>query len=179
MPAISNAPFPGDGMTHLSMDPLTLSHVAITLIAIASGLVVLAQMLKSRLSSGLTGLFLATSVLTSVTGFVFFHPANAPTPGQIVGVVALLVLAPTVAGLYLKHLAGAWRPVYVIGAVISLYLNVFVLVNQLFTKVPSPFQPLEGHPPAGPVFGAIQGIVLLAFIVTGWRATKKFHPIGA
>ncbi|HEU0096767.1 MAG TPA: hypothetical protein VFQ52_09945 [Rhizomicrobium sp.] len=165
-------------MTHLSMDPLTLSHVAITLIAIASGLLVLAQMLKNTLSGGLTGLFLATTLLTSVTGFVFFHPANPPTPGQIVGVVALVILAPTLAGLYLKHLAGAWRAIYVIGAVISLYLNVFVLVNQLFTKVPSPFQPLEGHPPAGPAFGAVQGIVLLAFVVAGWRATKTFHPIG-
>jgi hypothetical protein len=161
------------------MDPLTLSHTAITLIAIASGLLVLAQMLKSTLSGGLTGLFLATTLLTSGTGFVFFHPANSPTPGQIVGVVALVILAPTLVALYLKHLAGAWRPIYVIGAVISLYLNVFVLVNQLFTKVPSPFRPLEGHPPAGPVFGAVQGVVLLAFIVTGWRATRKFHPFGA
>jgi hypothetical protein len=165
-------------MTHLSTDPLTLSHVAITLIAIASGLVVLAQMLKNTLSGGLIGLFLATTMLTSVTGFVFFHPANAPTPGQIVGVVALVILAPTLAALYLKHLAGAWRPIYVVGAVISLYLNVFVLVNQLFTKVPSPFQPLEGHPPGGPVFGAVQGIVLLAFIWAGWRAIKTFHPLG-
>jgi hypothetical protein len=161
------------------MDPLTLSHVAITLIAIASGLAVLAQMLKSTLSGGLTGLFLATTVLTSVTGFVFFHPANAPTPGQIVGVVALVILVPTLAALYLKHLAGPWRSIYVVGAVISLYLNVFVLVNQLFTKVPSPFQPLEGQPPAGPVFGAVQGVVLLAFIWAGWRATRTFHPAGA
>lgn len=166
-------------MTHLSMDPLTLSHVAITLIAIASGLVVLAQMLKSSFSGGLTGLFLATTVLTSVTGFVFFHPAGAPTPAQITGVLALLVLVPTLAGLYLKHLAGAWRPIYVVGAVISLWLNVFVLIIQSFQKIPSPFQPAEGAPPGGPVFGAVQGIVLIAFIVAGWRATKKFHPIGA
>jgi hypothetical protein len=168
-----------DGMTHLGLDALTLSHTAITLIAIASGLLVLAQMLKSTLSGGLTGLFLATTLLTSVTGFVFFHPANAPTPAQILGVIALAVLVPTLAGLYLKHLTGIWRPIYVVGAVISLYLNVFVLVIQLFTKVPSPFQPMEGQPPGGPVFGAVQGIVLLAFILAGWRATKKFHPIGA
>jgi hypothetical protein len=160
------------------MDPLTLSHVAITLIAIASGLVVLAQMLKSSFSGGLTGLFLATTVLTSVTGFVFFHPAGAPTPAQITGVLALLVLVPTLAGLYLKHLAGAWRPIYVVGAVISLWLNVFVLIIQSFQKIPSPFQPAEGAPPGGPVFGAVQGIVLIAFIVAGWRATKTFHPIG-
>ena len=166
-------------MTHLSMDPLTLSHVAITLIAIASGLAVLAQMLKSTLSSGLTGLFLATILLTSVTGFVFFHPANAPTPAQLTGVVALAILIPTLAALYLKHLAGPWRRIYVVGAVISLYLNVFVLVIQSFQKIPSPLQPAEGAPPAGPVFGAVQGVVLLAFIWAGWRATKTFHPAGA
>ena len=165
-------------MTHLSMDPLTLSHVAITLIAIASGLAVLAQMLKNRLSGGLTGLFLATTLLTSVTGFVFFHPANAPTPAQITGLLALVILVPTLAGLYLKHLAGPWRPIYVAGAVISLWLNVFVLIIQSFQKIPSPLQPAEGAPPGGPVFGAVQGIVLLAFIVAGWRATKKFHPAG-
>jgi hypothetical protein len=160
-------------MTTLSTDPLTLTHVLITLIAIVSGLVVLAQMLKSTLSTGWTGVFLATTLLTSVTGFVFFHPANSPTPAQLTGVVALLVLALTLVGLYLKHLTGVWRPIYVIGAVISLYLNVFVLVVQLFLKVPKPA--ITG----GPVFGATQLVVLVGFVVLGWLATKKFHPVAA
>jgi hypothetical protein len=159
-------------MTTLSMDPLTLGHVLITLIAIVSGLVVLGQMRTNTLSGGWTGVFLTTSVLTSVTGFVFFHPP-AFTPAQQVGIVALLVLAFTLYALYLKHLAGVWRPVYVIGAVISLYLNVFVLVVQLFLKVPKPA--ITG----GPVFGAVQGIVLIAFIIAGWRGVKRFRPIGA
>jgi hypothetical protein len=160
-------------MTTLSTDPLTLTHVLITLIAIVSGLIVLAQMLKSALSTGWTGVFLASTLLTSVTGFVFFHPANPPTPAQLTGVVALVILAPTLAGLYLKHLTGAWRPIYVIGAVISLYLNVFVLVVQLFLKVPKPA--ITG----GPVFGATQLVVLAGFVVLGWLATKKFHPVAA
>ena len=164
-------------MTHLGTDVLTLTHVAITLVAILSGLVVLAQMLKSRWSAGWTGLFLATTLLTSLTGFVFFHPPHAPTPAQLTGVVALAILAPTLYGLYLAHLRGFWRPVYVIGAMISLYLNVFVLVIQLFQKIPSPFQPMEGAPPGGPVFGAVQGIVLITFVLAGWRAVKRFHPI--
>jgi hypothetical protein len=159
-------------MTTLSMDPLTLSHVLITLIAIVSGLVVLGQMRSNTLSGAWTGVFLATSVLTSVTGFVFFHPPTF-TPAQHIGIVALLVLALTLYALYLKHLAGVWRPVYVIGAVISLYLNVFVLVVQLFLKVPKPA--ITG----GPVFGAVQGIVLIAFVIAGWRGVKRFHPIGA
>lgn len=164
-------------MTSLSLDPLTLTHVAITLIAIFSGFVVLNQMRSSTLSGGWTGIFMLTSVLTSVTGFVFFHPPGF-TPAQGTGIVALLVLAPTLYGLYAKRLAGSWRAIYVIGAVISLYLNVFVLVVQLFQKVPA-LQPLAGNPPSGPVFGAVQGIVLIAFIVAGWRAVKRFHPIGA
>lgn len=159
-------------MTTLSMDPLTLGHVLITLIAIVSGLVVLGQMRSNTLSGGWTGVFLATSVLTSVTGFVFFHPPTF-TPAQHVGILALLILALTLYALYAKHLAGVWRPVYVIGAVISLYLNVFVLVIQLFLKLPKPA--ITG----GPVFGAVQGIVLVAFVIAGWRGVKGFHPIGA
>ncbi len=163
-------------MTSLSTDVLTLTHVAITLIAIASGLVILAQMLKSGMSSGWTGIFLATTLLTSVTGFVFFQPPGPPTPAQLTGVVALLALVPTLYGLYVKHLAGAWRMTYVIGAVFSLYLNVFVLVVQLFQKVPA-LQPLAGNPPGGPVFGAAQGLVLIAFICAGWLAAKRFRPL--
>lgn len=163
-------------MTSLSTDALTLTHVAITLIAIASGLVILAQMLKGAMSSSWTGVFLATTLLTSVTGFVFFQPPNPPTPAQVTGVVALLALVPTLYGLYVKHLTGAWRLTYVIGAVFSLYLNVFVLVVQLFQKVPV-LQPLAGNPPSGPVFGAAQGLVLIAFVWAGWRAAKRFRPL--
>ena len=157
--------------TTLSTDPLTLLHVLITLVAIASGFVVLAQMHSSRLSSGWTGTFLATTLLTTVTGYIFFHPPNPPTPAQITGVVALVILAPALYGLYLKHLTGIWRPIYVIGAVISLYLNVFVLVVQLFLKVPKPA--ITG----GPVFGAVQGIVLVAFLLAGWRGVNRFRPV--
>jgi hypothetical protein len=165
-------------MTTLSTDPLTPIHVLITLIAILSGFVVLGQMRSSTLSGGWTGTFLSTSVLTSVTGFIFFHPPNPPTPAQSVGVVALLILVPTLYALYLKHLVGVWRPVYVIGAVVSLWFNVFVLIVQLFVKVPG-LRPLAGVPPSGPVFGAVQGIVLIAFIIAAWRGVKRFHPIGA
>jgi hypothetical protein len=157
-------------MDSLSLDALTLGHVAITLVAIVSGFVMLAQMRANSLSSGWTGTFLATTLLTSVTGFIFFHPP-AFTPAQGTGVVALLVLAPTLYALYRKHLAGVWRPVYVVGAVISLYLNVFVLVIQLFLKVPTPA--VTG----GPVFGAVQGVILIAFILAGWQGVKHFYPV--
>lgn len=159
-------------MTTLNMDLLTLSHVAITLLAILSGFVILGQMFASQLSGSWTGVFLASTLLTSVTGFVFFRPPGF-TPAQGVGIVALVILAATLYALYLKHLQGVWRPIYVIGAVISLYFNVFVLVVQLFLKVPKPA--VTG----GPVFGTVQGIVLIAFILAGWRGVKRFHPLAA
>lgn len=159
-------------MTSLSMDPLTLGHVLITLIAIASGLAVAAMMVRGGMCRGLTGLFLVTTFLTSATGFLFFHPP-AVTPAQITGVVALVVLAPTLYALYRAHLTGAWRPIYVVGALVSLYLNVFVLVIQLFLKVPKPA--ITG----GPVFGATQGAVLVLFVITGWLAVRRFHPARA
>lgn len=165
-------------MTSLSTDALTLTHVAISLVAILAGFGVLAQMLRNAMSSSWTGIFLATTLLTSITGFVFFQPPGAPTPAQLTGVVALLALVPTLYGLYVKHLTGAWRLIYLIGAVFSLYLNVFVLVVQLFQKVPA-LQPLAGNPPSGPVFGAAQLLVLLAFVFAGWRAAKRFHPLVA
>lgn len=165
-------------MTSLSTDALTLTHVAISLLAILAGFVVLAQMLKNSMSSGWTGFFLATTLLTTVTGFVFFAPPNPPTPAQLTGVVTLIALVPTLYGLYVKHLAGAWRLTYVIGAVVVLYLNMVALVAQLFLKVP-PLQAQAGNPPAGPAFGAAQLALLLAFVFIGWRASKTFRPLVA
>jgi hypothetical protein len=162
-------------LTTLSLDPRTLAHVVITLIAILSGLVVLAALTRGRLPGGWNGVFLAFTFLTSLTGFVFFHPSKT-TPAQVTGVVALLVLAPTVYALVLARLTGAWRIVFVVGATISLYLNVFVLVVQLFLKLPSAL----GRGPAitgGPLFGAVQGLVLLAFVGAGWLAVRRFRPL--
>jgi len=150
----------------------TLFHVVISLIGIASGLVVLYGLLTANRMAGMTLVFLVTTIATSVTGF-FFHRDHI-MPSHIVGIISLAVLALTTFALYSGRLRGFWRPVYVIGAIVSLYLNVFVLVVQSFLKVPM----LHALAPNGsePPFAIAQGIVLVLFIVLGVFAVKRFHP---
>jgi len=157
-------------MTKLATDPLTLVHLAISLAAIAIGLPVVAAMLKGRMPATLTGVFLGLTVLTSVTGFLFHN--SQVTPGMVVGAVSLGVLAIALFALYGQHLAGRWRAAYIITATLALYLNVFVLVIQSFIKVPALHALAPSIPPAGPLFSAVQGVVLVVFVVAGWLAVK-------
>jgi hypothetical protein len=164
-------------MTQLAMDPLTLIHLAVSLAAILTGLPVLAAMMKGQNPVTLTGIFLALTVLTSATGFLFHN--TTITPGMVVGAISLVVLAVALFSLYGKHLAGRWRAAYVITATLALYLNVFVLVIQSFIKVPALHALAPSIPPSGPVFGAVQGVVLIAFLFAGWRAVKAGRTTAA
>ena len=157
-------------MTELGTDPLTLIHLAISLAAILTGLPVLAALLKGQTPVTLTGIFLGLTVLTSATGFLFHN--TSVTPAMVVGAVSLGVLAVALFALYGRQLAGRWRTAYVITALLAFYLNVFVLVIQSFIKIPALHALAPSIPPAGPIFGAVQGVVLIAFIVAGWRAVK-------
>jgi len=157
-------------MTELGTDPLTLIHLAISLGAILAGLPVLAAMLKGQTPVSLTGVFLALTVLTSATGYLFHN--DSVTPAMVVGAVSLAVLALALFALYGRHLAGRWRTAYVITALLAFYLNVFVLVIQSFIKIPALHAFAPSIPPAGPVFGAVQGVVLIAFVIAGWVAVK-------
>jgi hypothetical protein len=157
-------------MTTLATDPLTLVHLAISLAAIVTGLPVLAAMLKGRTPVTLTGIFLGLTVLTSATGFLFHN--SSVTPGMIIGAVSLVVLAIALFALYGRHLAGRWRAAYAVTATLALYLNVFVLVIQSFIKIPALHALAPSIPPAGPVFGAVQGVVLIVFVAAGWLAVK-------
>src|SRR6202166_5475715 len=114
----------------MTLSTFTLVHVVLSLVGIGSGLVVLFGLLAGKRLAGWTGLFLATTVATSVTGFGF--PFDHFLPSHGVGILSLLVLAVAILALYSFHLAGAWRRIYVICAVIALYLNGFVLVVQAF-----------------------------------------------
>ncbi|MGH6791662.1 MAG: hypothetical protein ACRECF_02850 [Methyloceanibacter sp.] len=156
----------------LSLQDFTTLHVAISLIAIIAGLIVVWGMLHAQRMPGMTALFLVTTILTSVTGFLF--PVTAFTPALGVGIVSIAVLAAALLALYAFDLNRAWRWVYVIAAVLALYLNVFVLVVQGFLKVPA----LHWLAPNGnePAFIVAQTLVLLLFTWLGTLAVRRFHP---
>ena len=148
---------------------LTLVHTAISVIGICSGLGVLALMLEGRDNPGWTRVFLVTTVLTSATGFLF--PFTHLLPSHVVGVVSLVVLAVVLYARYARAEQGRWAQVFVIGSVLALWLNVFVLVAQLFAKVPAlhDLAPTQSEPP----FGITQLAVLAVFVVLGFKATRR------
>ena len=148
----------------------TLIHVVLSLVGILAGLVVAGGLVAGRRLDGWTGLFLASTVLTNVTGFGF--PFVAFLPSHAVAVLSLIVLVAAIFARYWKRLAGPCRPVYVAGAVVALYLNVFVLLNQLFRRLPALLvaAPTQKEPP----FLATQLLVLALFIWLGRAAVKGF-----
>ncbi len=153
------------------MTLLTFVHVLLSLIGIGSGFVVLFGLLASRRLNGWTALFLVTTVLTSVTGFLF--PFHRFLPSHGVGVISLIVLAVAIFARYTRQLAGAWRRSYVICATTALYLNVFVLAVQLFEKVPAlkAMAPTQSEPP----FKIAQLALLALFIVLTVLSAVKFR----
>ena len=158
----------------MSVAAFTQFHVILSLIGIASGIVVVLAMLGANRLPALTAIFLATTVATSVTGFMFHYASFGPP--EIVGVISLVALGLAILALYVNKLAGAWRWIYVATAVLSLYLNVFVGVVQTFQKVAffHALAPTQTEPP----FAVAQGIVLVAFVAIGVAAAKKFRPLG-
>jgi hypothetical protein len=159
-------------MLGMSLSTFTAVHVLISLVGIASGLVVLFGMFSSKRLNGLTAIFLLTTVLTDVTGFGF--PFEHLLPSHKIAILSLVVLAIAILARYSFHMVGKWRWIYVVTAAISLYFNVFVLVVQSFMKVPAvhALAPTQTEPP----FAVAQGIVLVLFIVLTIFAVKKFHP---
>jgi hypothetical protein len=147
-------------------------HVIVSLIGIVSGIVVLFCMLGARPMAGLTAVFLLTTVLTSITGFLL--PAEHLLPSHVVGIISLVVLAIALAALYLRRLAGAWRWIYVVTATAALYFNCFVAVAQAFQKFAAlhALAPTQSEPP----FLIAQLVVLAIFIVLGFLAVTRFYP---
>jgi hypothetical protein len=156
----------------MSTSTFTALHVILSLIGIVSGFIVLFGMLGSNKLAGWTALFLATTTLTSLTGF-FFHSASFGPP-QVVGVISLVVLAVAIFAFYVGRLAEHWRWVYVVTAVVALYLNAFVGVVQAFQKLPflTPLAPTQSEPP----FLIAQLVVMAIFVVLGILSVRRYHP---
>ena len=153
------------------MTILTFVHVLLSLVGILAGFVVLVGLLAAKKLHGWTALFIWTTVATSVTGFLF--PFHKFLPSHAVGILSLVVLTVAIYALYGKHLSGGWRRAYAVNAMIALYLNVFVLVAQLFMKVPSlkALAPTQTEAP----FKEAQLVVLIAFVVLTILAAIKFR----
>ena len=154
------------------LTPFTFIHVLISLAGIVSGLVVLSGMLRTKRMNGWTQVFLVTTIATSVTGF--FFPFHGITPAIAFGILSLILLCLAIVGRYVLNLSGAGRLLYVVCALVALYLNCFVLVVQSFLKVPM----LHALAPKGsePPFAIAQGLVLLFFLVTGYLSARRFRP---
>lgn len=159
-------------MLGFSFATFTAVHVLISLIAIAAGLVVFWGMFSSNRLAGWTAVFLVTTVLTTVTGFMF--PITVFTPALAFGILSSVLLIVALVALYGYRLSGRWRAVYVGTALAALYLNVFVAVVQSFQKltVLQTLAPTQSEAP----FAITQAVVLLAFIAFGVLAVRKFHP---
>lgn len=155
----------------MTLPLFTLIHILISIAALGAGFIVLGGMLASNPLKRCTAFFLTTTFLTSATGF--FFPLNGFTPAVAVGILSILVLGAAGYALYLRHLVGGWRKVYVITALVALYLNTFVLIAQLFQKVPAlkELAPTQSEPP----FAVTQGIVLLLFLGVGTAAVLRFR----
>jgi hypothetical protein len=158
----------------MSLSTLTVVHVIISLIGIVAGIIVMFGLLSSNRMTGWTALFLLTTVLTSANGFLF--PFEKLLPSHMIGILSLLLLAVACLALYGMKLSGAWRWIYVVTAMTSLYLNIFVLIIQGFLKVPALHALAPSVPPSEPPFAIMQGIVLVFFVIVIIGASKRFRP---
>ena len=155
----------------LAITTFTLIHVVLSMVGIFAGLVVVGGLIAGKRLDGWIGLFLVTTVLTNVTGFGF--PFRTLLPSHILGGLSLLLLPIAIAARYWKQLTGAWRKVFVVTTVLALYFNVFVLLVQLFQKMPAlvVLAPTQKEPP----FLVTQLVVLALFVWMGRAAVKGFR----
>ncbi|MGA3105251.1 MAG: hypothetical protein ABSD53_12285 [Terriglobales bacterium] len=155
----------------MSTANFTILHVLISLVGIGTGLIVIYGFLAGKRLDGVNTVFLITTALTSVTGFLY--PFDQLTPGGKIGIISLVLLAIAIPARYLFHMAGVWRTIYVVGAAMALYLNVFVLVVQLFEKVSAlkALAPTQKEPP----FLIAQLTVLVIFVGLTILSAKKFR----
>ncbi len=159
----------------MSIATFTLVHTVLSLVGIVAGLVVAGGLVTGTRLGRWAAVFMVTTVLTSVTGFGF--PFDKLLPSHVVGVVSLVVLLAAIVADYVKHRAGTWRTIYAVGVVLATYLNTFVLVAQLFKRIPVLYllAPTQSEPP----FALTQGVVVLLFVWLGVAAVRGARPAPA
>jgi hypothetical protein len=155
----------------MTLATFTAVHVVLSLIGIVTGFVVVFSFLGGQRLRVWTGLFLLTSLATSVTGFAF--PVDHLLPSHVVGALSLVVLAVAIIALYGLHYRSIWRGIYVVCMALALYFNVFVGVVQAFLKLPAlhALAPQQTEPP----FVVAQLLVLALFIALTVVAVKRFR----
>jgi hypothetical protein len=156
----------------IDITTITLGHTVISIVAIAAGLVVVGGLIAGVRIDGWTGIFLVTTVLTNVTGF--FFPFTHLLASHWIGIISLIILPVVIAARYWKHLVGPWCGIYVVGSVVVLYLNFFILIVQLFRRTPALLvaAPKQTEPP----FVLTQLLVLALFVWLGFAAFRRFRP---
>jgi hypothetical protein len=157
------------------LSTFTLIHTVLSLLALATGVIVVFGMIAGSRLGGLTAIYLLSSVATSAGGFGF--PFDHFLPSHFVGLLSLALLLLAILARYVFHFAGSWRWIYVVSTVLSVYFLVFVAVVQAFLKVPAlrALAPTQSEPP----FAYVQGGVLIVFIVLTIAALRAFHPAEA
>lgn len=156
----------------LSLATFTLVHVLISIVGIASGLIVIERFVRNRALGLSNTIFLVSTIATSVTGFLF--PSEAFTPAHAIGFISLVILAAALFALYIGNLIGPWRWIYGVTAVAALYLNVFVAMTQAFQKIGQlrMLAPTQSEPS----FAVAQSAVLILFVLVGIAVVKRFRP---
>ena len=146
------------------MHTFTLIHVVISLIGIATGLVVIYGFLTGMRLRSWNSLFLVTTTLTSVTGF--FFPYKGITPGIVLGIVSLVILAVA-----LLALSKGWTKTYIATCSSAEFFNVLVLIAQSFQKIPA----LHAYAPKGnePIVALCQGTAFAILAVLAIVAMRK------
>jgi len=150
----------------------TWFHTALSLVQLVSGIVVVIALVGGRSGGAWLWIYLVSAIATSATGFAF--PVDKFLPSHAFGIISLVLLLLVILARYAFHLAGAWRWIYAIGLVITVYLDAFVAIVQAFLKIPAlhAFAPTGSEPP----FAVAQIILLVIFVVLAIMAVRKFHP---
>jgi hypothetical protein len=161
----------------MSLSTFVTVHVIISLVGIVAGIIVMFGLLTSSRMPGLTAIFLLFTILTSATGFLISPLLSEKLlPSHMIGILSLVLLAIACVALYGMKLSGAWRWIYAVTALLSLYFNVFVLVIQSFLKVPALHALAPSVPPSEPPFAVVQGIVLVFFVIVIIGAVRRYRP---